>query len=308
MVTATDTGGRVNTTSSPFFRIDCSPPDIISLSPSGNVVLPDANVTVLFNESMNMAATQNAFDMWKMPDWTPVAGIFSWTSNLMSFNPVSDLDRGSKYQANLSALASDASDPGNTLIGGIYWQFTVASAPPPMVITSNPPNGTVGIAVSLTSITVTFTTGVYIVVGAVNITPRMNFTVESVGIALLITIHETLAPGTNYVIRLNATRISDVYGNRLDGNRDGVGGDDYTFFIMTTSGTEAPTTTPWILVIPLVAIGFMVPLILYFMRSREDEDGKKRKGKAERAKSRYEGTIGPQDQVEGIEPEDRPRF
>ncbi len=301
-VDAIDTGGKRRSVASPLFKIDCSPPTIVSYEPTGYVVPPDAKVMVAFNESMNQGKTEAAFDMWKTDDLMPVAGYFSWVGSILTFDPSIDLLRGSTYQVRIITNASDASSPGNKLQAEMTWQFTVAQAPPPRVSTTDPANGTANVPVDLRIITITFTPNTTSFQGAVNITPYINFTMESpVGSSVIIVhIWKKLDLGTRYRIRLNASLILDNLNNHLDGNGDGAGGDDYSF-TFTTASSEPPVENeipPWIWAIPLAAIGFVVPLAAYVWR-RKRKEKRRRRRRERKATSVYRETIGPDRRMAG---------
>jgi len=303
-VDAIDTGGKVRSVTSLPFKIDCSPPTLISFEPTSNVAPPDVNVMVAFNETMNQGKTQAAFSMWKTADLMPVAGFFSWAGFVMTFDPSVDLLRGSAYQVRITTNASDASSPGNALQTEMTWQFTVARAPPPRVSTTDPPNGTVGVSVDLRIITITFTPNTTSLQGAVNITPNVNFTIDSpVGSSVIIVhIWKKLDLSTHYRIRLNASLIFDNLNNHLDGNGDGAGGDDYSF-TFTTASSEPPAENEipaWIWAIPLAAIGFAAPLAAYVWR-RKRKETRRRRRRERRAISVYRETIGPDRRMAGEE-------
>ena len=296
-IDAKDTGQRRQQVASPLFQIDCSPPDIVSIEPTGQVVPPSADIVVIFNESMNRLFAQAAFSLWSVSgNWTPVAGVFKWVNNMMAFTPVGGLTRGSTYQVNVSTMATDSSSPGNKLESETTWQFRVAQAAPPKVSTTDPPKDASDVSIDLKIVSVTFTTNVTVLPDAVNITPYVDFEVIQSGSILNVKLWSQVSLDTRYTVVLNASYVFDAYGNRLDGNGDGIGGDNYTFSFTTASTPPKPEekeNLPWMLMVPLVVAGFMVPLIVYIWRVRKKEK-RRRERRKKPAHSVYRETIGPE--------------
>jgi hypothetical protein len=110
---------------------DTTAPTIASVSPTEGAaeVDPAGKVSVTFTEPMNRQATQAAFSLTPTGQPTAkVSGSFSWNGNTMTFDPASDLAKGTAYTA---TVESDATDPaGNGLSAEKSWNFTTKRTTP----------------------------------------------------------------------------------------------------------------------------------------------------------------------------------
>jgi serine protease AprX len=106
---------------------DLTPPTVTSVSPvEGATNVPrSTNVSVVFSEAMNQAATQGAFSL-QDPSSSSVAGAFSWNGDTLTFDPSSDLAQSTVYTARVTTGAMDLA--GNTLQSDKVWTFTTAAA------------------------------------------------------------------------------------------------------------------------------------------------------------------------------------
>ena len=308
-IDAMDAGARKNDSHSGFFQLDCRPPSVMDHGPTGLVVPPSADVTLQFDEAMERSLTEAAFSLKTTSTWAPVAGRIEWASNIMSFRPESDLTRGTQYQANLTTLATDLSDPGNRLGSGLSWVFTVAPSAPPTVNKTTPANGATGVSSDLTSVDVTFSTGIISPpLLAVNITPFVDFTIDSSGAILVIHIWSKLSNDQKYKVTLKALYIADQFGNRLDGNGDGVGGDNYTFSFTTGSAGQQTFLSglpAWVLMPPLIVAGFALALAIYSWRRRVEER-KRRLRRRRKLRMQREEAMRQADEETGKESEGGP--
>jgi hypothetical protein len=104
---------------------DATAPTIASVSPTENAtgVPPAADVSVTFSEPMNRQLTQEALSLTPTGQPTAeVAGSFSWNGNTMTFDPASDLAKGTTYTATVGVDGTDAA--GNRLSAEKAWNFT----------------------------------------------------------------------------------------------------------------------------------------------------------------------------------------
>ncbi|MFQ6107799.1 MAG: Ig-like domain-containing protein, partial [Thermoplasmata archaeon] len=139
-----DTGGLSSWTTSGLFEIDSTAPSVLStvpvdLEPSAPVT---TNVEATFDEGMDTVSVELAFELRDVATWTLVPGTFSWVLDTVVFNPMADLNPGTTYQANISTLAKDDSDPGNPIAAQYEWTFTTATLnTPPSVSMTSPVGG-----------------------------------------------------------------------------------------------------------------------------------------------------------------------
>jgi hypothetical protein len=114
---------------------DLTPPTVSSTSPADSAidVAIAANVTATFSEAMN-SSTISATNFTLYQAATPIAGAVSYSGNVATFNPTSDLANNAVYTATVTTGATDLA--GNPLAASKIWSFTtVAAAPtgPPVV-------------------------------------------------------------------------------------------------------------------------------------------------------------------------------
>jgi Bacterial Ig-like domain len=121
--------------------VDNTAPTVSFVSPaeSATGVPASANVSVTFSEPMDQAATQGAFSLLPAGGGA-VSGSFSWSGQMMTFDPSGNLAAGAQYTATVSTAAKDLA--GNALAGQKQWSFTSASAPPPATETTAYPSST----------------------------------------------------------------------------------------------------------------------------------------------------------------------
>lgn len=96
---------------------DPFPPHVLSNSPVGNNVPLNAQVTVIFNESMNKTATEGAFSINPSVSGTKVC-----TGDTLTFTPATNYTANTKYTVTISTAAEDLS--GNNLQNPFTWDFT----------------------------------------------------------------------------------------------------------------------------------------------------------------------------------------
>jgi hypothetical protein len=126
-----DTEGGTGGDISAQFGIDSTTPSVISTTPSDGVTNVPTNIVVQaeWSEIMNMPNTNASFSLKDNATWTTVTGQMGWTGTVFSFDPDFDLATASWYTANFTTLATDTSDPGNSLVSLYSWSFRTALAP-----------------------------------------------------------------------------------------------------------------------------------------------------------------------------------
>jgi hypothetical protein len=119
---------------------------------STGVPIDIKSITVAFDDEMDKVPTQEAFSI------TPaVDGTFSWgtTSNLtFNISPTNLLEEGKFYTVAVSAGARD--DAKNGMESSFVIHFTTLDNTPPIVISTDPANGSTGIKSPRKIISVTF--------------------------------------------------------------------------------------------------------------------------------------------------------
>jgi len=124
------------------FTIDNTPPRVTLPTPGRGAVNvpPDQDVTIVFSESMNRAATEGAFSI--TPDPGPTTKAFSWSQTTFPddtlFVPLNTLAFGQTYTITITTAARDASNPGKNLIPSDSWTFTVVTNTFPTISVSAP--------------------------------------------------------------------------------------------------------------------------------------------------------------------------
>lgn len=95
-------------------------PTIIEKFPTGINVPVNTNITIIFSELMDHSSLKTAFSLLPL-----VNGEFSWTDNIMTFNPTTDLLYNTKYTVTIDTIATNYE--GITLETIYSWNFTTES-------------------------------------------------------------------------------------------------------------------------------------------------------------------------------------
>jgi hypothetical protein len=136
--TVADTGSLSSWATSGLFEIDSTPPSVASTTPLDLEVNVPVTTTIeaSFDESMNTASVETAFELKDTVTWTLVPGAFSWVLDTIVFTPSGSLASGVQYQVNITTAAMDDSDPGNPIASQYEWTFTteILNTPPSIVI------------------------------------------------------------------------------------------------------------------------------------------------------------------------------
>jgi hypothetical protein len=200
----------------------------------------------------------------------------------MTFTPSTALSAGTWFRVEVEASAKDDSVPGNFLESGYSWQFETETGDitPPTVIATQPDNNAVDISVDLRFLNITFNESMnqLSVVSGLSITPWVPYETSWSNNSLILTLHEPLEYGTWYTIRINGSVAQDLSHILLDGNGDGVSGDDYLFYFTTeeeVSPEEVFDILPYVMGMLLAVV--VILLLLYILKGKtrvkmEEED------------------------------------
>jgi hypothetical protein len=136
-VTVQDTGGLSGyDISLGDFTIDSTPPVVDTTIPLDLAIdiSRATNIEITFSEQMDQNSAENAFELRRTDDWTLVSGIFQpWIGNTMILDPTTDLAPKTQYQANVSTVAKDDSNPGNNMASMYSFTFTTLDDMPPEI-------------------------------------------------------------------------------------------------------------------------------------------------------------------------------
>ncbi len=104
---------------------DITPPTVKSHTPaiSASSVDPKTVIEIEFSENMNHDSVKNAFSIS-----TSVTGQYSWDLNKMIFKPASPLTMDTTFTVTVNTQAKDTA--GNAITSSYSWQFTTKAAPP----------------------------------------------------------------------------------------------------------------------------------------------------------------------------------
>ena len=137
---------------------DSTAPSITSTLPANgaNSIPISNNITLTFSEEMD-ATTINSTNISVVDSsGTGVSGVVSYSSQVATFNPSSDLSYFTVYTVTVGTGVKDSA--GNALASSSSWNFTTSSAPDttaPTISSTSPTSGADNVSVSA-NITITF--------------------------------------------------------------------------------------------------------------------------------------------------------
>ncbi|MFQ6106559.1 MAG: Ig-like domain-containing protein [Thermoplasmata archaeon] len=137
--TLIDSGGLWSYDWSKEFQIDSEPPQVSFYSPQGNDVRSTASIVVKFHEAMNESSLAPSFSFVRTDTMEQVVGDIYTSVEMISFDPLYNLDYGTEYMVTISTMARDDSSPGNAIAQPFSWQFnttTVFNEPPTITMIS----------------------------------------------------------------------------------------------------------------------------------------------------------------------------
>ena len=238
-------GTTISTTLDVTATADIIPPQVVSNDPANGAggAVVSSNIVIVFNEEMNQANTEGAFEI--VP---AVTGTFSWNvgGDTLTFNPDADLDYATAYTITIHTTATDLA--GNTLDGDKdgnseadnkdKWVFsfnTEAMPTPPQVVSHTPTSGATDVPLS-SNIVITFSEEMNqaSVESYFSISPSVAgaFSWNVGGDTLTFNPSSDLDYGTQYTVTIDGLA-EDLEGETLDGDKDGTSEgsptDDYQF-------------------------------------------------------------------------------
>jgi len=138
--------------------IDSTPPTILSTSPSNgdNNISISNNIEVSFSEEIDNKTINSTNIIVSDSNGNKVIGTFSYSNQVATFNPSSDLNYFTVYAVIVGTGVKDKI--GNALVSGSSWNFTTSSAPDttPPTIASTSPSGSSNNTLISSDITITF--------------------------------------------------------------------------------------------------------------------------------------------------------
>jgi outer membrane protein assembly factor BamB len=126
-----DEGGASGSNTSLQFEVDSTSPFVAWTSPSDEAsgVARSTNVETQWSEGMNQTATESSFQLFANATWLPVSGTFGWIGDSLIFDPDADLPGDEWFTANITTMAKDDSEPGNSLTSLYSWSFRTSPVP-----------------------------------------------------------------------------------------------------------------------------------------------------------------------------------
>ncbi len=307
--TVVDSEGLFDWRISDVFKIDSSPPTVAECFPTGEEIPLNTIIEVTFSEEMDWSSVEASLVMVRVGTWSDIPGTFWFSGNTTIFDPAWDLQPASAYLVNISAQAHDRSVPGNPIME-FSWAFLTAKGDtiPPAVIQTHPSEGDTDVAVTIPSIWISFDESMNkaLVESSLSISPSILYHLSWDENTLIIILNRNLDYGATYRIEIDATMARDVAGNPLDGDRDGIGGDDYSFTFSTEK--EPPALSIWIwLVVPIIILFIIILLVVLRLFVGEPKK-EARKGEGDVEKEPEEVDVEKElkeiDEILGIEEED----
>ncbi len=231
-------------------------PEAVNWSPRGTNVPTEAPIQITWSEQMNAGSVEAAFSValgnqtWNATafQWTH-STVPPWTSRATPRSPfpglasITVLVLPTARDSRGYALDQDQDGVGGEPTDRLEWTFTSESGVPPRVVNTTPSDRATNVLVT-TGVALHFDEAMNVpsVDLAFHVSPTMPYT--SSGGANDTTVWFAfglyLAYGTTYSVRLAGATAKDVNGHPLDGNGDGMGGDDYLFSFTTEPDRDAP--------------------------------------------------------------------
>jgi hypothetical protein len=148
---ASDNVGNTEVWDTIFVIVDSTPPQVVSVLPTGSGNSVRSYIQVIFSEEVDRDSVAGAFSYSDGTDtWDLSHGTAHWFNNILTFQPYENLSYNTLYTV---TIASTTTDPvGNGLDGdgdGVFegavdiysWFFTIREKPdstPPYIVSSNP--------------------------------------------------------------------------------------------------------------------------------------------------------------------------
>ncbi|WP_209874661.1 Ig-like domain-containing protein [Paenibacillus silagei] len=226
---------RFSTTSEP----DTTAPIVSTYSPENGAteVAIGANLELAFSE--NVMPGEGSVQIYNSTAdklaATISAGDVSILNNVVTINPVDNLEYGTSYYVRISgdAFADQSGNFYSGIADDTTWHFTTPAAPDttaPTVTAYSPVQGAEGVAAT-TPLTLTFSESVQagagniVIYNSANQEPVANIHAISTNVTIednVVTIHpaDALKYGTTYNVRIGSGAFQDLAGNRYAGIKD----------------------------------------------------------------------------------------
>ena len=252
---------------------DTIPPYATSWGPTLSGVPVDTLILVRWSERMNWISVEAAFSYTDgVLAYTQGTWNHDEAQNTSTFAPAVPFKPGTRYTVRFETTAMDPSgnrlDQNRNGIGGepcdvgppgfwdcLVWSFDTAAPPPdttpPKILSTSPPNG--GISATNAPILIRFseTMDTRSVEASLSYGDGFSlYTIADGTVSWLATSSpdDTIrysprlefASGGVVTVNVNGTVARDAAGNRLDGNGDGTGGDDYTWSFAVAADARPP--------------------------------------------------------------------
>jgi len=218
-------------------------PAVLTVTPAnGATAVPVAtSITATFNKAMNPTTITTSTFVVTGPAGAPVTGTVSYSGTTATFTPTVLLTPSSLYAATITTGATDAL--GTALASNFIWSFNTGTLP--TVISTNPLNGAVGIAINrkiVATFSETMNATSVMAVGTFTVAGPGGVTVPGAVMYVAATNTATFAPTTNLLPNTHysgtiSTSAQSAAGNGLAAN--------YVFGF--TTGATADTTPPTII-------------------------------------------------------------
>jgi hypothetical protein len=293
------------------FIIDTVIPSITDLTPAPSAV--DVNITtsitITFSEDMDHASVESAFNFTDGTTiWTISDGTVSWSGNVMTFTPTTDLAYDTHYTVNVGTGAQDLA--GLSLPSVYTWSFTTIEEPGasvPTIVSVSPSDSQINVDVS-SSITITFNKPMNhtTVENAITISPGITILDYSwVGNTLTITFTTDLEYSTDYTITIG-TGALDEDGNALAA--------PYSWDFTTegrVAGEKEAEPPAWIPLMLLLVVIVIIIILVLLLKARpggkkegipEEEEIEEEMGEEEEPEE-LEEELGEEEKPEGMEGE-----
>ncbi|MFQ5909470.1 MAG: Ig-like domain-containing protein [Thermoplasmata archaeon] len=239
------------------FTTEAGPPPVVNRTRPFNGeqdVSISSDVIITFDRPMNKSSASEAFSYTDgIGVWNGTHGEISWAStnhiwDTMIFNPYENFLTSTNYNVTIDGAAAK-DNCGAYLSGGVdyLWNFTtepVDDDPPQVVEPTTPESGKIDVDVA-TIIQIQFNENMdtdsvnnsFSYTDSISIWNKFDGNVSWNTGRDVFTFVPTinLYYGRTYNVTFDASVAMDASGNHLDGNKDGVGGDDY-FWTFTTEG------------------------------------------------------------------------
>ncbi|WP_405110191.1 Ig-like domain-containing protein [Paenibacillus sp. FSL K6-1217] len=221
----------------------------LKLAFSENVQAGEGSIVIYNNSSDKIAATISAGDV-------------SILNNVVTINPVNNLEYGTSYYVRITgdAFADLSGNFYSGIADSTTWHFTTPAAPDttaPVLNTYSPENGATGVAIG-TNLELTFSENVkagegnIVIYNSANHTPAVTIPAASGNVTIhsnVVTINPTedLKYGASYYVQIGAGAFTDLAGNGYAGNAESA---DWEFTTTDAPDRISPTVItyspePW---------------------------------------------------------------